>query len=49
MNYIKNGIKTITKSWLNKLTERSLAFWFMDDGSNSGILATNCFQEMNVF
>ena len=39
----KNGIKTITKSWLNKLTERSLAFWFMDDGSNSGILATNCF------
>ena len=41
----KNGIKTITESWLNKLTERSLAFWFMDDGSNSGVLATNCFSK----
>ena len=28
---------------INKLTEISLGFWFMDDGSNSGILATNCF------
>lgn len=38
-----NGIKTITLNWLNKLTARSLAFWFMDDGTNSGVLATNCF------
>lgn len=37
------GIKTITQDWLNKLTERSLAFWFMDDGCNSGTLATICF------
>lgn len=39
----KDGIKIITIDWLNKLTERSLAFWFMDDGCNSGTLATNCF------
>jgi DNA-binding CsgD family transcriptional regulator len=38
-----NGIKTVTTEWLNKLTERSIAFWFMDDGSNNGVIATNCF------
>ena len=38
-----NGVKTITLEWLNKLTPRSLAFWYMDDGSNNGSLATNCF------
>lgn len=38
-----NGIKTITKQWLNKLTPQSLAYWFMDDGSNCGTLCTNCF------
>lgn len=40
-----NGIKTITKEYLNKLTPRSLAYWFMDDGCNSGTLATNCFSK----
>lgn len=40
-----NGVKTITKEYLNKLTPRSLAYWFMDDGCNSGTLATNCFSK----
>ena len=40
-----NGVKTITREWLNKLAYRSLAFWFMDDGHQSGVLATNCFSE----
>lgn len=39
----KNGIKTVTKEWLDKITPRGLAFWFMDDGCNSGVLATNNF------
>jgi hypothetical protein len=38
-----NNIKTITRAYLDKLTPRSLAFWFMDDGNNRGILATNSF------
>lgn len=38
-----NGTKTITQEWLNQLTDRSLAYWFMDDGCNCGTLATNCF------
>lgn len=38
-----NGIKTVTREWLNKLTPESLAYWFMDDGSNCGALCTNCF------
>jgi hypothetical protein len=27
------------------LTPRSIAFWFMDDGSNSGVIATNSFSK----
>lgn len=38
-----NGIKTVTQEWLNKITPRGLAFWFMDDGSNCGTIATNSF------
>lgn len=38
-----NGVKTVTKEWLAKMTPIGLAFWFMDDGTNSGTLATNCF------
>lgn len=38
-----NGVKTITLNWLNNLTARSIAYWFMDDGSVRGIFATNCF------
>lgn len=43
-----NGVKRITQEWLNKLTPRALAYWYMDDGSNSGILATNCFSLQEV-
>lgn len=42
-NIYINGVKTITIEWLNKLSEKSLAYWFMDDGHCSGTLATNCF------
>lgn len=38
-----NGVKTITKEYLELLTPRSLAFWWMDDGSYAYILATNSF------
>lgn len=38
-----NNVKTITLNYLNNLTPRSLAYWFMDDGNNRGVLATNCF------
>lgn len=38
-----NDKKTITKEWVNLLTERSIAYWFMDDGSKDCIFATNCF------
>lgn len=38
-----NGIKTVTREWLDKITPRGLAFWFMDDGTNSGEIATNSF------
>lgn len=38
-----NGVKTVTKEWLDHITPRGLAFWFMDDGTNSGVLATNSF------
>lgn len=40
-----NGVKTITKEYLAKLTPRSLAYWFMDDGCSYGTLATNCFSK----
>ena len=40
----KNRIKTITKEWLDKINHPiALAFWFMDDGSKVGTLATCCF------
>lgn len=41
--FYPNGIKTVSKEWLELLTPRSLAYWYMDDGSNSGVLATNGF------
>lgn len=33
--YYPNGIKTISKVWLNSLTYNAIAFWFCDDGSTS--------------
>lgn len=38
-----NGVKTISIEWLDRLTPKSIVFWFMDDGTNNGVLATNCF------
>ena len=39
-----NGIKTITKEYLNLINHPiALAYWFMDDGTNRGVLSTNCF------
>lgn len=44
-----NGTKIITKEFLSKINNPiALAYWFMDDGSKSGILATNCFSEAEV-
>lgn len=44
-----NGIKTITREYLDKITNPiALAYWFMDDGCNDGTLATNCFSETEV-
>lgn len=38
-----NGVKTVTKDWLSKITPRGLAFWFMNDGTNAGTIAINSF------
>ena len=41
-----NGIKTITKEYLNKIhSPIALAYWFMDDGTYDGHIATNSFSE----
>jgi hypothetical protein len=42
---IVNGVKTITREYLDLLTPRSIAYWFMDDGCNNGTLATMCFSK----
>lgn len=39
-----NNTKTITQKFLDKIhSPIALAYWFMDDGSNDGVLATNSF------
>ena len=44
-----NKVKTLTKEYLNKINSPiALAYWFMDDGSNCGVLATNCFSEEEI-
>lgn len=40
--------KTITRNWANLLTARSIAYWFMDDGSRDCIFATNCFSKSEI-
>lgn len=41
-----NGIKTITQEYLDKINNPiALAFWFMDDGTERGTIATHCFSE----
>ena len=44
-----NGIKTITWEYLHKINNPiALAFWFMDDGTYNGQIATNCFTEQEI-
>lgn len=44
-----DGVKTITQEYLNLIDSPiALAYWFMDDGDKTGILATNCFSEKEV-
>lgn len=44
-----NKIKTITQEYLDKINNPlALAFWFMDDGTYQGTIATNCFTEKEV-
>ena len=33
--YYPNGVKTISKTWLDRLTKQAIALWFCDDGSTS--------------
>lgn len=41
-----NGKKVLTKEFLNTITHPvALAYWFMDDGTYRGVLATHCFSE----
>ena len=41
--FYKNNKKTVTKEWLDHLTIRGVAYWFMDDGDRNGVFATNSF------
>ena len=44
-----NGIKIVTKEFLDKINSPiALAFWFMDDGTYNGNIATNGFTEEEV-
>ena len=39
-----DGVKTITQQYLDKIhSPIALAYWFMDDGTERGTIATNCF------
>lgn len=41
-----NGVKTLTKEYLDKINNPiALAYWFMDDGTFDGHIATNCFSK----
>ena len=44
-----NGVKTITQEYLDMIDHPiALAYWFMDDGTNSGQITTNCFSLKEV-
>lgn len=44
-----NKIKTITQEYLDKINHPiALAYWFMDDGTENGVIATNCFSLQEV-
>lgn len=40
-----NNKKKVSINLLNCLSAKSLAYWFMDDGTNKGVLATNSFSK----
>lgn len=40
-----NGRKTVTREYLDKLSPLGLAVWWMDDGSESGMLSTHSFSK----
>lgn len=47
--FYPNNKKIITQKLLNLINNPiALAFWFMDDGTNRGNFATNCFDESEV-
>lgn len=37
----KNRVKTVSKTWINWLTTKGLAIWYMDDGSLAKSYSTN--------
>lgn len=44
-----DGVKTITENFLNKIHHPiALAYWFMDDGSSCGTIATNSFSNQEI-
>lgn len=44
-----DNIKTLTKEYLEQIhSPIALAYWFMDDGTFDGHIATNCFKEQEV-
>jgi len=42
-----DGKKVLTREYLNTITH-PIAYWFMDDGTYCGHIATNCFTEQEV-
>ena len=49
LTYSNNGKKLVTKEWLDKIdSPLALAYWFMDDGTHRGTIATNSFSEAEV-
>lgn len=49
ITYTNNDKKLVTQEWLDKITSPlALAFWFMDDGTHRGTIATNGFSEAEV-
>lgn len=44
-----DGIKTITQEYLDRINSPiALAYWFMDDGTERGTIATHCFSHNEI-
>ena len=49
ITYSNNGKKLITKQWLDEINSPlALAYWFMDDGTHRGTIATNGFSSDEI-